>query len=156
MSAPATVKIPIKPHLKKFVLFVMDVDEEPIRVTEKQMLGRCIIKVLQETRSHRFDNVLYTYTARIQVVLTEDMRERSPNMKRLVYINTEIENYFRESLIMWVKAQTKGGSPANEACKSFLAEMKIDDSEYSFDAAYKVWQRYNDIKRKKRSSLRAA
>lgn len=149
-----TVKIPIKPHLKKFILFLMDEPKEPLEITEKQLLGRSIIKVLQETRSHRFDNVLDDYTARIQVILTDAMRKRSPKLHRLVYINTEIENSFREALIVWIKAQTKTGEPANESCKNFLSELKIDEREYSFDAAYKVWQRYNDVRKLQQAIIR--
>jgi hypothetical protein len=146
MSAPATVKIPIKPHLKKYVLFTMDC-QEPIATDEKGMIGRCIINVLKEKREHRFDNVLEKYTDRIEVQLNADMRSRSPKLHRLLYINIELERLFREAIIIWVHAQKDAGMPANEACKNFLAKLKIEEREYSFDAAYKLWQRFNDIRK---------
>lgn len=139
--------IPIKPHLKKFVLYTMEAIE-PVMVTERDLLGRSIMKVLQETRKHTFDNVLDSYTDRIKIILTDDMRKRSPRLHRLLYMNTELEKHFRDALLIWIRAQRKMGSPVNEACKNFLATLKIDDQEYSYDAAYKVWQRFNDVKRK--------
>jgi len=153
MSAPATVRIPIKPHLKKFVLFVMEVSE-PVVVDEMGMLGRAIINVLKEKRAHKFDNLLEGYTARIEVVLSADMLERSPMLHRLIHINNEIDKQFREALLLWIRAQKKLGQPVNESCKNFLATLKIDEKEYSYDGAYKVWQRFNDIEKARRSQGR--
>jgi hypothetical protein len=151
-NKPLSIKIPIKPHLKKFVLFMMQCSE-PIFLDEKEMLGRAIIKILQEKRAHKFDNRLETYTDRIEVVLNSDMRERSPRLNRIIHINVELEKNFREGLILWIKAYKKLGAPANEACKSFLAELKIEETEYSYDAAYKVWQRFNQSSRVKNKRL---
>jgi hypothetical protein len=147
MKSPIKTAIPIEPYLKKFVLFVMDV-QEPIEVDEKGLLGRCIMKALQETRTHKFDRVLENYTERIQVILNSDMRERSPRPHRMIYMNVELEKAFKEALIVWIKAQKRAGEPASTAAKNFLQELKIDDAEYSYDAAYKVWQRHN-VKTKK-------
>lgn len=145
-----TVDIPIKPHLKKFVIFTMEVSE-PVVVKEKDLLGSAIMKALLETRQHKFDRLLDSYTSRIKVVLTHDMRERSPRLHRLLYMNTELENDFQTGLLLWVRAQRKMGYPANEACKNFLATLKIEEKEYSYDAAYKVWQRFN-LKNRKNSA----
>ncbi|HMG93213.1 MAG TPA: hypothetical protein VK589_24320 [Chryseolinea sp.] len=142
-----TVDIPIKPHLKKFVIFTMEAFE-PVVLKEKDLLGSAIMKALQETRQHKFDRRLDQFTSRIKVVLTHDMRERSPRLHRLIYMNTELEREFQVGLLLWVRAQRKMGSPANEACKNFLATLKIDENEYSYDAAYKLWQRFNEIKNK--------
>jgi hypothetical protein len=142
-----TTTIPIKPHLKKFLLFTMQVSE-PVVVTEKDLLGSAIMKVLQETRNHKFDNVLESYTERLKVVLTESMRKRSPRLHRLVYINTQLEKDFQTGLMLWIRAQRKMGYTAKDACKDFLATFKIDEPEYSYDAAYKAWQRFNEPKRK--------
>ncbi len=143
----APVSIPMKPHIKKFVLYALD-KREPIQVTERQFLGSAIMKALQEKRLHRFDRVLDLYTDSISVILNKEMRERSPKRAKLLFINVELDIHFASSLIFWVKAQMKMGSPANEACKNFLATLKIDETEYSYDAAYKVWQRYNERNRK--------
>lgn len=136
------LSVPIKPHLKKFVLYVLDA-REPVIVRERDILGRAIIKAIQETRTRRFDRVLDQYTARIKVVLTKEMRERSPRLNRIIHMNTTIEQEFWDAIVLWVKAQRRMGSPADGACKDFLNTLKIDETEYSYDAAYKQWQRYN-------------
>lgn len=148
MNQATPISIPIKPHLKKFVLFVLEA-REPFAVRERDILGRAIIKAIQETRARKFERVLDKYTARIKVVLTKEMRERSPRLNRIIHMNATLEMEFGDAIVLWVKAQRKLGSPANEACKDFLRALKIDESEYSYDAAYKVWQRYNDSVRKK-------
>lgn len=151
MNQTNPISIPIKPHIKKFVLFVMEA-QEPFIVRERDILGRAIIKAIQETRSRKFDRVLDKYTARIKVVLTKEMRERSPMIRRIIHMNTYLEMEFGDAIILWVKAQRKLGSPDSEACKDFLRTLKIDETEYSYDAAYKVWQRYNvEVNKKMRS-----
>ena len=135
------VRIPVKPHLKKFIIKRYR-QKEPLNITERSLLGRNIMKVLQETRKHKFENVLYQYTERLQVVLTADMRERSPRLARLVYVNNEIEKEFKEALFIWIEAQMEMACHAKEACQNFLDYYGIDDQEYSYDAAYKAWQRF--------------
>jgi hypothetical protein len=143
-----TTTIPIKPHLKKFLLFTMEV-KEPVVITERDMLGSAIMKVLQETRNHKFDNVLEGYTERLKLVLTESMRKRSPRLHRLVYINTQLEKDFQTGLLLWVRAQKLAGIPAKTAIINFLAALKIDENEYSYDAAAKAWIRFNEASRNK-------
>ena len=145
-----TVKIPIKSHLKKFVLWALDVTAEPIQVTEIDFVGRAIMKVLQETRAHKFDNVLEDYTDRIEIQLTTRMQERNYRLHRLLHINNELDKAFREAIIIYVRAQRKAGEPANQACKNFLADLKIDEKEFSYDGAYKAWQRFLESSRKKK------
>ncbi len=157
MKQEPVFRIPMKPHLKKFVLKRAR-SKEPLQVNERSLLGRNIMKVLQETRKHKFDSVLYQYTDRLQVTLTHDMMERSPNLKRLVYVNTEIEKEFKEAIFIWVEAQMEMNCPANEACKNFLEYYGIDDTEYTYDATYKAWQRYKEDEdlKNKRLRLRSA
>lgn len=143
-----TKHFPIKPHLKKFVLWMLELPE-PLKITERDMLGRAIIKVLQETRARRLDNAKELFTDRISVELTVDMARRSPYLHRLINVNVELDNQFAEALVVWVKAQRESGLPASTACKSFLAKLRIDESEYSFEAAWKVWLRFNESVRKK-------
>ena len=101
------------------------------------------MKILCENRQQKFDKALDLFTSRIAVELTHDMRERSPRLYRLVYANTELEREFKEALVMWIRAQKQLGYTAKDACISFLETLKITDREYSYDAAYKFWQRFN-------------
>lgn len=137
-----TVDIPIKPHLKKFVLFQLD-RPEPLVVSENDMVGSAIMKILLEKRQHKFETTVERYTSRIKVILNHDMRERSPKLYRLIYANSELDREFKEALILWIRAQKQLGHTAKDACISFLATMKISEKEYSYDAAYKFWQRFN-------------
>jgi hypothetical protein len=122
---------------------------EPVVITEHDLLGRTIIKVLQETRSRRHVYAKEDYTDRITVHLTQAMEKRSPALHRLLNVNVELDNAFQEALCLWIKGQGDAGLPANQACKNFLAQMRIDESEYTYDAAYKAWQRFNERLRKK-------
>jgi len=147
-----TVDIPIKPHLKKFVLFQLD-RSEPLELSEKDLLGSAVMKILLEKRQHRFENIVESYTSRIKVKLNSDMRKRSPRLYRLIYANTELEREFKEALMLWIRAQRQLGYTAKDACINFLETMKIDEREYSWDAAYKAWQRFNVNTRKGRKDM---
>lgn len=140
---------PTKPHLKKFVLWMLELPE-PLKINERDMLGRNIIKVLQEKRSDKNDLVKRSatsgrelLTSRLSVVLTTAMERRSPSLHRIINVNYELDNEFQEALITWIRAQQELEIPTSTACKNFLARLKIDEKEYTYDAAYKVWQRHN-------------
>lgn len=136
---------PIKSHLKKYVLWMLELPE-PIQVTERDLLGKAIIKVLQENRGNRNarnQKSLSDMNKRISVILTKEMSERSPRLHRLVNVNVELDNDFHKSIILWIKAQKQCGMPASVACRAFLEVLKIDEGEYSYDAAWQVWKRYN-------------
>jgi hypothetical protein len=147
MTKETVVKIPIRPHLKKFVLKQLGAD--PIIATERDFLGNAIMAVLNDKRNHNQPQELYRMTERITVVLTKEMKERSPRLGRIVYVNTLLSKQFRDALVIWVQAQVHAQIPANQACKNFLEHYRIDENEYTYDGLYKIWQRHKDDRQKK-------
>lgn len=153
MNNLLSIKIPIKPHLKKFLLNGKKHRLEPLRATERSLLGICIMKTLMDNRKHKFDNVLKEYTQRIEIILTDDMNKRSPRLYKLVNINVELERVFKEHLYIWVAAQNEAGIPEYEACKNFIDHYKIQPNEYTYDAAERAWRRYKNDESKKDKDL---
>lgn len=139
-----TFTIPIKPHLKKFLLHGKRRQQEPLKVTERSTLGVCIMKILAEKRNWKFEKVLEDYTERITIIPGKEMLERSPRLHRLVYINVDLEKVFKECLYVWVAAQSKAGVPEYEACKNFIDHYSIRQNEYTYDAAERAWRRYKN------------
>ena len=150
-------KVPILPHLKKFIIAQLyNGQEEPIKVVEDSLLGRHIMSILIDKRNVTgsgavgFMDKEYTSTLRLQ--LSSQMMKRSPRINKLARLNLELGEIFRQSLFVWVTCAKSYGIAAFPAVQHFLEEYGIEESEYSKDAAYKAWQRYQNLERTKEKS----
>jgi hypothetical protein len=71
------------------------------------------------------------------------MAKRGPTQSRLSKpINYYLDKLFKNTLITWIQSSEIAGVNAYQASKSFLVYFRIDESEYSHDAAYKYWTRW--------------
>lgn len=89
-------------------------------------------------------NINEQFTDTLQVVLSKRFNERGPRVKRLIYINSLLEEMFKDSLILWVYAKATEGVNPNRSTKDFLSFFNIDEGEYTSAAAYKLWQKYKE------------
>lgn len=143
-SERRVLNVPTKPHLKKYLLKISDTPE-PFRLDEHSSLGKILIKSLNESRGSANLNDRLSDTLAIE--LSSRIQRRSPGISQLLYINNLLDEMFQEDLILWIFAQSYAGVNPHNSCKSFLFFFNIDENEYSYDAAYKAWQRYRNSKR---------
>lgn len=136
-----TFKIPIKPHLKKFIMKAFDY-VEPIKVEEDTFLGKNIMSLIIDKRSVSVP--WEGYSEEVVLELSKQMAERSPKVRRLARINILLDRVFKQSLFLWVKAQHEAGIVPFQATKNFLAHFGIEEKEYSHDAAYRAWLRWKN------------
>lgn len=152
-------KVPILPHLKKFILGQLyDGQSEPIKVEEDSPLGRSIMSILIDKRQVNTNAAISShnreYDDHLRLVLSHVMMERSPSIKKLARLNLEFDDIFRQAIFIWVKAQRRNGVSSYAAVQNFLAEYDINDWEYTTDAAYKAWQRVKSKEYQKKSRRR--
>lgn len=154
-------KVPILPHLKKFVLAQLyEGQQEPIKVEEDSPLGRAVMSILIDKRqvttsvARSSHNKEYDHTLRL--ILSHAMMERSPSIKKLARLNLEFDEIFRQAIFIWVKAQKQNGVASSVAVQNFLEYYSIEEHEYSKDAAYKAWQRFKDMQYMKDRKNRTA
>ena len=144
-------KVPILPHLKKFVLAQLyEGQSEPLKVEEDSPLGRAVMSILIDKRQVKTSEARSThnkeYDSILRLVLSQSMMERSPSIKKLARINLEFDEIFRQAIFIWVRAQNQNGVASYGAVENFLEFYKIDESEYTKDAAYQAWQRFKHQK----------
>lgn len=150
----ADFKVPILPHLKKFVLAQLyDGQSEPIKVEEDSPLGRSVMSILIDKRQVTTAVARSThnkeYDGTLRLVLSHSMMERSPSIKKLARLNLEFDEIFRQAIFIWVRAQNQNGVGSYAAVQNFLEYYKIDESEYTKEAAYQAWQRFKHQKYQK-------
>jgi len=134
-----TITIPTKPHLKKYLLKIYD-QQEPFRLDETTGLGKNLMSSLVD--KVEYINVSDQYTARLTLSLATRFAKRGAQVKRFVYINSLLEEMFKEALFLWIYCKGTEGTNPSQACKDFLAFLGVDESEYTYAAAYKCWQTY--------------
>ncbi len=139
MSEKTTIKIPTKTHLKKFLLKMYDT-KEPFKLDMNTSLGRNLMSSMVD--KIEYVNISDLYQDTLQVTLSKRFEKRGPRIKRLIYINALLEEMFKEHMILWIYAKSDEGVNPNQSTKDFLQFFNIDESEYTYAAAYKLWQKY--------------
>jgi hypothetical protein len=136
--------IPVFPHVKKFIVKHYR-SSATIKVEEYNVLGKFVTLALRDNRNSEENNDQYRnrLTAEITIVLTKEQAELSPRLNKLLRVNVDMDRIFKDHLITTIHMLGAAGIPPYNACKMFLEYYDIDDQEYSLDAAYKFWIRYN-------------
>lgn len=150
------IKVPIKPHLKKFFLRTYHLSE-PVKLEEDSILGNQVMAILQDKRSingKEMNNLNYgsaddLLTDTLAIVLSTEMQKRSPRVQKLIRINFFLQHMFRHSVIVFIEASIKSGVNAYAACRQFLETYNYDESEYSLDGIHQIWKRHRASQLKK-------
>jgi hypothetical protein len=150
--------IPVFPHVRKFMLRTYFNRNGIFIIEEKNPLGKLVTLALLDRRHWKASNDQERdrVTAKVLIVLNaEQCKMGAHKAKKLQRLNLDIDQQFKEYMILWIKAQEDLGCGAHPACRSFLQAYGIDpDSkeEYSIDSAYKFWQREKGKIKKKSNS----
>jgi len=139
-----TFSIPVFSYLDKYVRkSFFEGLRPPFKIEEDTLIGKQIISQLIDKRKidMRGDKKI-EMNKTLQVCLSSVMANRSPTLSKLIPINYYLDKQFKHDLITWIKSADECGVRPYPSSKLFLAHYGIDESEYSHDAAYKVWQRY--------------
>jgi hypothetical protein len=137
--------VPLLPYLKKYTEKQFFAGyRAPYKIEEDTLIGKYVMSLIIDGRSvdMRGDKKI-EMSERLHIHLSEAMAKRSPSLRKLVPINYYLDKVFKNDLITWIKsAEDCGGVRPFVSSKNFLVHFGIDESEYTHDAAYKVWQRY--------------
>lgn len=162
-------RIPVPAYLKKyFVKQFFSGQHGPHKIEEDTLIGKHVMSLLLDARTRKLKHKHLTRNKRItrlpgesrgaqssasnstaarkdqvlEVILSEAMAKRSPNISKLIRLNTYLEDLFQSHLVTWIRSADFYGIPPYASSKDFLAYFAIDESEYSHDGAYRYWQRY--------------
>ena len=138
-----TVKIPIKPHLKKFVLKTYDCENEIVKATKHNSLGIMIEMVLRLKYEIHVTSV-DKYTEVLEIELNQDCSNLEVRAKRIAYVNYILEKDFKATMFLFVQAQKLQAIPALTGIKTFLKFYGIEEYEYGSDSAYRQWTRMSN------------
>jgi hypothetical protein len=138
--------IPVFPHVRKFIAHRYGL-RSPIKVSETIPLGNLITLSLLDKRPRILSSEVFSpeisskVRDQITFILTAEQIHMGPQIKKLISINITVDQLFKENMITYILAQKSLGMLAKTSCKYFLAEMGINESEYSIDTAYKYYRR---------------
>lgn len=144
------VIFPILPHLKKFIIKFYKLEKAPYYIDLHSPVGLVISNVL---RSKQLTCRLSAkdkekYTAHFHCILSKRMSELEIRTSYLIRFNMEFKQIFRDQLCNWVMAQSQVNIPYYKSVELFLVYYDIKESEYSYDAALRMWNRYNASRQK--------
>lgn len=134
--------IPVFPHVKKFIEKKYQATGV-IKTEEYTTLGKMVTLALRDGRRWTEYNTIERkhLSDTITLHLTTEQLKLGPRTTKLLRINLDMDREFKSHLISWINAGSFVGIKPFNSCKNFLAYHRIDEKEYSLDAAYKYWQR---------------
>lgn len=134
--------IPLQPHLRKYItkLGPLAKEKEPYPIGEDTLLGKQLMLILKDKRANK--QVTSPTRVDIKVVLSEFILDHKPTRDDLRQLEGFIDKLFKDCLITWIQSSDLAGVKPFESTKSYLTYLGIAPSEYSHEAAYKVWQRW--------------
>jgi len=139
--------VPLLPYLEKYVKkkFFAGLPP-PYKIEEDTLLGKQFMSlIIDGRRSNNMAGNKTKMSSTLHIQLSKCMAERSPNLRKLIAINLYFDKLFKDALITWVIAANDCGVVPFVSSKAFLVHFRIDEGEYSHDAAYKHWQRYKKM-----------
>lgn len=149
-------RVPVLPYLKKYLeKHVFCGQTAPYKLEEDTLIGKQFMSLIIDARKKdMMGDKKIEMTAVIEVELSKMMAERSPSIRKLIPISFYLDKLFKDHLIVWIKSAEHYGIRPSPASKDFLAHFGIQESEYTYDAAYRHWLRYknneyNRLKRKR-------
>lgn len=146
--------IRLRPHLKKFIHWqFFEGQREPYRVTEDSPLGKAFIKICMDKRQKRLP-AWGELPAQACFILSQDMNSYSPRTGQLELINTDVHELFKLCLVAWINAQKRLNISTAESIRMFLAHYHLEEAEYSYLTALKLYQRDAERKNKKSDEYR--
>lgn len=145
------VRVPIAPHLKKFILKQYKY-EEPVPVQLKTLLGQQVYSLLRDKTRQKtnYDK----YTEELQLELSDMLSDFEYRLSKVVLLNVYFEKIFKSTMYTWILAQDMEGRPPYHGVRSFLKFYNITEEEYSSESAYRAWLRYKNNEYKKHRESR--
>lgn len=135
--------IPIFPHLKKFILKHYRI-KEPVKIENYNTLGNLVsLSLYQPPSAEHNDQYRDRLTTNINIILNSRQAARAPRLFKLMRINIYMDRVFKEHLITHIRSLREQGVPPYTACRFFLEQYNIEESEYPLATAYMHWQRIN-------------
>jgi hypothetical protein len=143
VSKLAILAIPVRPHVRQFMLFEYGL-AQPHAMRQDSFIGRAVRMKLEKQpfrQLHRSDQVEGTSwhftlpTALKHYTLTLDSARQLGEM---------FDKLFNQQLIMWVKAQVAATGNEREALRTFCKNYNIDPSHADLETLRKVYRDYKD------------
>jgi hypothetical protein len=138
-------RVPVQEYLKKYIVKRFFAGSKgPYKIEEKPLLGKLFMAALIDGRKKDCIDTHLEKTTYIDVILSQDMLKRSPQPRKLQSIAFFVDKMFKESLIDHILTAQHYGVRPHNSVKDFLDLYEIEESQYTRDAAYKLWQRWNN------------
>ncbi len=133
--------IPVKPHLKKYLISRFNVKEEPIFVSKRTKIGKFIIKSFSEQANNRFRNIT-DITDSINIIFDE-RNDLTFSEGNVFDFNILIEEIYRRELGMFVSVHFLFAEypERKQTIINFNDKMGITEDEMPLDTLIKHLQR---------------
>lgn len=142
-----TVKIPVKPHVKKYIAARYG---ETHTFSKRSLLGMLLFQVLDknvERPDHSRDKLTDHYCIQIPEFYSKS-KGFNVGYKRAHYLGVCFERLFMEDLFQSVQILHDKGFSVADSIRSFLKQFKITENELNYDSIYRQFQREKKYKEK--------
>lgn len=142
-----TVKIPVRPHVKKYISSRYGTEHT---LSKRSLLGMLIFQLLDksiERPDHQREKLSEHYCIQIPEFYTKS-KGFSIGYKRAHYLGVCLERLFMEDLVQSVEILHYKGFSVAESIRTFLKQFDINENDLNYDSIYRQFQREKKYREK--------
>ncbi len=142
MSTPTEFAIPVRPHVRQFLL--VEFGPEPWRIHQNTFLGRTVGMKVEKLPFHQVARRPAVEGPAVRLTLPTALRHYTLTATSAKELGAMLDKFFQQQLIQFVKGQVAATKNERAALRSFYKLYDINPTHYDLEEARKVYRDYRD------------
>lgn len=143
--------VPVRAHVFKYLSWHLG---HPYQVCENDFIGSTIIQMMRRPQIRRdYKKYIEKYPEKWQILMSHTtVHNRGAadlGAKNVVSINNAVDDVMTREMCMLVDRMNRAGFEKNQSILNWMADYQITESDLSFDAWKKRYQRFQIYQAKK-------
>jgi len=137
--------IPVRPHVRQFLLQEFGGGEQPLPIHQNTFLGRVVRMKIEKVPFRQVrPKETEVQGAVFRLTLPVALKHYIITCDGARQIGEMLEKYFQQQLIQWVKGQVVATQNERAALRSFCKYYDIDPSDADLEMLRKIYRDYKD------------
>ena len=143
MSTTTVYAIPVRPHVRQFLLQEFGA-EQPWAIHQNTFMGRVVRMKIEKHPFRQLHRKEHPEGPVVQLTLPTALRHYSLTLESARQIGEMLEKFFNQQLIQWVKGQVVATQNERLALRSFCKYYAINPSDADLEMLRKIYRDYKD------------
>lgn len=142
MSKPTVFAIPVRAHVRQFLL--KEFGPEPWQIHQNTFMGRTVRMKVEKLPYRQLDRPEPIVGSVLRLTLPTALKHYTLTSSSAKEVGEMLDKFFQQQMIQFVKGQVAVTQNERAALRSFYKLYDINPSDYDLEEARKVYRDYKD------------